>query len=638
MARKVHKGGGAIQLPLPGTMPESDWRPPDLATLPSWADAKRVAFDVETRDDHLRELGPGVRRGAYITGYSFAIEDGPRAYVPIRHDGGDNVDTEMGLAYIRDQAKAFRGDLVGANLSYDLDFALEEGIDFGSVRFFRDVQIAEPLIYEHRPSYSLDSLCELYGLPPKDERLLRAAASAYNVDPKGGLWRLPARYVGAYGEADADRPLRVLRRQERELEDQGLWGIYDLESQLLPVLVRMTRRGSQVDMDRVRKMELWTIQRQRECSDIIHHHTGIRLGVEDFTRSKALAPALEYIGVSVPTTPKTQAPSVDRDFLGEIDHPVAEAMASAKKMATLRNTFCASIRRYEIKGRIHCTFNQLRGQKDDGDLKGTRTGRMSATNPNLQQQPIRDPEIGAEWRKIYVKDDDCIHWASLDYSQQEPRITVHYAELLNLPGAKELGDRYRNDPSTDWHTANAELTGLKRIDAKNCGLGLGYGMGGGKLCKQWLKLPTKWIVRNGKRIEVAGDEGQRIMDAFHAGAPYMMALAKRCEHAANRRGYITTLLGRRLRFERDASGNYDRVYKAMNKLIQGSAADQTKKAMIEADAQGIPIALQVHDELNLSVQSPVESTILMQIMQDTVKLRVPMRVDVGLGPSWGEAK
>jgi len=232
----------AVQLPM--FVPESDWRPPRLVDLPAWGDAKRVAIDCETNDKYLMQLGVGVRRGGYIAGVSIAIEDGPSFYLPVAHQGGDNMeDVGQTFDYLRYNAKRFKGEAVGANISYDLDYLWEQNIEFPEIKYFRDIQVADPLIYELHNSYSLDNIAKRYGLPGKDETFLREAAAAYGVDPKSGMWQLPARYVGRYAEVDVEQPLAALRRQERLIDEKDLWKIYNLESQVTPVLVRMRRRG-----------------------------------------------------------------------------------------------------------------------------------------------------------------------------------------------------------------------------------------------------------------------------------------------------------------------------------------------------------------------------------------------------------
>src|SRR6478736_472016 len=209
---------------LQGTLfaPESAWRPPNLADLPQdWNAYDRVAIDCETCDPTLKKLGPGVRRGSYVTGVAlgFGMQEG--YYLPVRHLGGDNMDDpEQVWAYLRYQAKHFRGEVVGAKISYDIDFLAQAGVEFGPDVLFRDVQVAEPLINELHKSYSLNSCLARHDLPLKDESLLREAASAYRIDPKAEMWKLPARYVGAYAEGDVTLPLQLLRRQEQILVDR----------------------------------------------------------------------------------------------------------------------------------------------------------------------------------------------------------------------------------------------------------------------------------------------------------------------------------------------------------------------------------------------------------------------------------
>ena len=637
---------------LPSFDPKTDWRPPRLADLPSWAEARRVAVDIETRDPQLKELGPGVRRDGYVVGVSFAIEDGPAFYLPIRHEGGDNMDPDVVLAYLRDQATAFRGDIVGANLQYDLDFLAEIGVEFRP-RFFRDVQIAEPLLDELQFNYSLDAIAARHGMPGKAEDHLRIVAAGWGVDPKADLWQLPARHVGAYAEQDARLPLQLLRRQERMLEEQDLWRVYDLESRLLPVLLKMRRCGVRVDSDRLEKIERWSFEEEGRSLAEIARHTGIRMSVEDTNRATALEPVLLATGVVVPRTAKANLPQVTTELLeglGE-NHAVAQAILRARRFNKLRNTFAASVRRHVVDGRIHATFNQLRRSRDDGGGDyGARYGRLSCVGPNLQQQPSRDKEIAPRWRSAYLPDDGA-EWVCLDFSQQEPRWLTHFAEISARSGkpawddvsraaAVHAAECYRNDPSTDNHQMMADLTGIPRKDAKQIYLALCYGMGGGKLCRK-VGLPTRtvWSKRLQREIEVAGVKGAALLSVFNTKAPFIQKLAERCEKVALGRGYILTISGRRCRFPRKpGETTYDWTYRAMNRLIQGSSGDQTKMAMVEADAAGIRLQLQVHDELDLSIWDRKTVDDLAEIMRTCTPCNVPHKVDIKIGNSWGEIK
>lgn len=636
-----------MQYPLSFACPKSDWVPPALSDLPSWTGAKRVCVDTEFRDDHLDELGPGVRRGGYLAGISFAIEDGPAHYLPIRHLDGGNLDPDQVIAYVKDQAKTFDGSIVGHKLDIDLDYLAEAGVEFTSAKEFLDTGSAAALIDELQHRYSLDACAERWGLPGKDESLLREAARGHGLHPKRELWKLHSRFVGPYATGDAALPLALLRRQEKDLEAQDLWQVWRLESALLPALVRMRRRGVKIDLAHlgvvVGKMRAVIA----ECDAEVHHHTGYRIGVDNYYAPKAIAPALEHIGISLETD-RHGNPTVSQEDL-VVDHPVARAVQRARDHAKILQ-FAGTVHKHLIGDRIHCTFKQLKGEKDSHkdshkeETKGAGFGRLSCIDPNLQNQPARDEELGPLWRAIYVPDEAEQIWISADFSQQEPRGCVHYAELLDLPGSHEAGDRYRSNPLTDFHEMVAAITGLPRKYCKDIGLGIMYGMGGGKLCRR-IGLPTEWKVneRTGHKYLGAGPEGQAILDQFNRAAPFIRALAKACEAKAKRSGFIKTILGRRCHFPRiEATGEYDWTYKALNRLLQGSGADQTKKAIVDLDRAGIPLQLTVHDEVNWSEdRSDVGRARARkggQVMREAVAMKIPSRVDIEEGANWGQMK
>ena len=630
--------------------PDAPWRPPALSSLPSWSGAKRVAIDIETNDKDLLTQGPGVRRGAYIVGVSFAIEGGPAHYLPFRHEGGDNLPAEAVLAYLRDQANAFRGDLCGANLNYDLDFLEEVGVYF-IPRFHRDVQVAEPLLDEQQLSYSLENIAIRRGLPGKDESFLCLAARLHGLHPKGELWKLPARYVGPYATQDVLLPLALLRIQEKALGEQRLLPIYDLESRVLPILLKMRRRGVRIDLRRLDELEVWLIKEETEALERVRTLSGTSLSFEDVTNASALSPIITALGLAIPMTPKTKKPSIDKDFLKGIQAPVARALERARRLDKIRRDFVRSIREHLCGDRIHTTFHQLRATRDDGDSMGTITGRLSSADPNLQQQPARDEELGPMWRSIYVPDEGCL-WASSDYSAQEPRMTVHYAALAGCRGAAEMVARYIENPKLDLHMATADLCYSQeadrkkaRKDSKEIFLGLAYGMGGAKLCRK-LGLPTTtaFSKRQKKNVEVAGPEGQILIDQYHTMVPFIKELSEKVQEVVARRGFLRTLAGRRCRFPIDKAKSDERhtefqgLHKALNKLIQGSSADQTKTAMVALDQAGFQIQLQVHDEIDLSVRTREEGEAVARIMETCVVLRVPTVADLKVEANWGTCK
>jgi len=671
---------------LPMFVPESDWRPPRLGELPDWPTnaSARVAIDVETCDPHLKKLGPGVRRDdSRLVGYSFRIEGGPGFYVPLFHEGGDNVENpQAALAYIEAQARSFRGQLVGCNLGYDCDWLAQEGADFieGGCTW-RDIGVAEPLLDELQFNYGLQALSQRYGREGKDEALLRTAAEHFNVDPKAGLHKLPARFVGPYGLGDVDEPLAILRRQEARIEEAGLWDIFNLECQVQPILTLMRRRGVRIDQDRLAQVEQWARGEEQAALDEIHRLTGVRIGTakgKGIMAPSQVAPALEAIGVTLKKTSKGQ-PEIKQETLHAIDHPVAERILWARKTNKLRTTFVASIREHMVNGRIHTTFNQLRrndstdeASLDDGS--GARYGRLSSEKPNLQQQPARD-EFAKMWRAIYLPEEG-MTWGSLDYSQQEPRMMMHYAE--NCPvgdlrkgkgisqharnAAVAAAEQYRRDRNTDNHTMVAEMAGIERKPAKEIFLGKIYGLGGAKLCVK-LGLPKAWVVYGkawadtkyfdiedrtsaaayaqecgGRLMEGAGAEGRKLLETFDEKLPFVRELSKFAQHKANERGYVITILGRHCHFPVGKDGKYDWTQKALNRVIQGSAADQTKKAVVDVHRDGHYLQLQVHDEITGSFHGEGDANAAAEIMEHCIpQLTVPSKVDVELGSSWGDS-
>ena len=649
-------------------LPHTTWKAPRIGELPAWGEHGRVAIDCETKDPELTVLGPGVRRGAYITGYSFAIDGGPKHYVPLRHEGGDNVeDVGQAMGYLRHQLKNFRGTLVGANMQYDLDFLMEENCDFSSISWFRDPQIAEPLIDELQHRFSLEAICQKYLGEGKNDDLLKEAANCYGFDPKKEMYRLPARFVGAYAEDDCTLPLRALDEQQKIIDSEKLQKIFDLESKVLPVLVKMRRRGVRIDFQQLERVEKWCYREELKAAAQVKHHTGVDIGMDNVWNAEIMAVPLRMVHDDLPVnvhkvTGKI-SPSVTKEWLSakaKAD-PVAAAIARARKVNKVRTTFAASVRTHAVRGRVHCTFNQLRKSSDDGsggsesgETEGAAFGRLSCVDPNLQQQPARDPELGPMWRAVYIPDEGKI-WAANDYSQQEPRWAVSYAERLTpemysvsgdlctyaqavrcVETAKAAAEKYRTDPSTDNHQMMADMANIKRKDAKEIYLGLTYGMGGAKLCRK-LGLPTKWIeTRRRGRIEVAGDAGAELLSIFDDKVPFLKMLAKRLEHDAKKRGWIMTEGGRKCHFPKAFNGDgYDWAHKALNRLIQGVSGDQTKHALVALDAAGHYIQLQVHDEVDGSVESAEEAYAMANIMVNVLPSTVPAKVDTELGTSWG---
>jgi DNA polymerase I-like protein with 3'-5' exonuclease and polymerase domains len=246
-------------------------------------------------------------------------------------------------------------------------------------------------------------------------------------------------------------------------------------------------------------------------------------------------------------------------------------------------------------------------------------------------------------RSIFVPEQG-EEWCCFDYSQQEPRITVHYAHRLKMTGADQAVKSYL-EGNADFHQIVADMANIPRKQAKNINLGLTYGMGVKKLINE---------------LGVSEEEGNELLSQYHTKVPFIKGLMDYCTKLASDRGYIKTLGGRKSRFDLwEPSGTYNEVsalpiekalekygadlkraytYKALNRLIQGSAADMTKLAMLEVRKQGIVPLLQVHDELDFSLGSEEEKQTVKEAMINCVNLSVPMEVDMEIGASWGEIK
>jgi DNA polymerase I-like protein with 3'-5' exonuclease and polymerase domains len=462
---------------------------------------------------------------------------------------------------------------------------------------------------------------------------------------------------------DVELPLALLRRQERALAAQELEGIWDMESRLLPILVKMRRRGVRIDTALLTSIHDETKAKEAEARKRIEARVGFEVESDHLRKASAVDRIFRAIGISLPVTAKAGQPCFDQDTIKAIDHPLARDFAEAKKMQKFWRTDCKSIWDRMTNGRIHSLLRQLKGEKlgDIGKSEGVAFGRSASSQPNMQQQHARDPVWGPRWRSIFLPDEGK-RWCSADFSSQEPRMTVHYGVLDGLAGAEALAAKFREDNDTDLHAETARAIGIKckkcggkgceacagcgyyRKGAKTIFLGLCYGMGGGKLCED-LGLPTKEVFsrRQGRMITVAGPEGQAIIDKFDAMVPFVRKLAENLRAAAEQRGHIRTILGRRCHFPidkiRSLGGRkvYDFTHKALNRLIQGSSADQTKQAIIDCEAAGFELQLLIHDELTLSVDNREQAEEVARLMCGAVEMSVPSKVDVELGESWGDS-
>lgn len=611
---------------------QTEWVPP--SSFPDLSEAKEIAIDLETCDPHMESMGPGwPRKDGFIVGYAVAV-DGWAGYFPIAHAGGGNLDKEIVHRWIRKVLET-PADKIMHNAAYDAGWLLSSGFKING-RII-DTLIAAPLLDENRFSYSLNALGFDYLKETKSEQGLREAAGDFGVHPKKELWKLPAMYVGAYAEQDAALTLKLWNHFKILLRNDEVESIFAVESELLPILVGLTQRGIRFDREKAKRIITEYKDREEKLIKDIRAACGMPV---DIWAAASIALGFDRLGVQYPRT-STGLPSFTKSFLESCPHPIAGMIVEARELNKTHGTFLSPYLDFSAyDGRIHPHVNQLRS--DDG---GTVSGRLSMASPNLQQVPARHEVIGPMVRSLFLPEEGEL-WGACDFSSQEPRLLVHYADLLELPGADEMAEAYRKNPDTDFHQMVADMASIKRKQAKTIGLGLMYGMGKNKLAGQ-LDLPV--------------DEASELMGVFHTKVPFLKgtveAVMKRIEHAASG-GSIRTLLGRKCRFplwepiewgvnkalpREEAVIKYGMrikragTYKGLNRLIQGSAADQTKAAMIALHKAGFKLLLQVHDEVDLSVRNAEEAREAANIMENAVRLQVPSRVDVELGKSWGEA-
>jgi DNA polymerase I-like protein with 3'-5' exonuclease and polymerase domains len=613
---------------------DDEWDPP--SSFPDLTGYDRIAIDLETRDPNLMKLGPGwCRNDGYVIGYAVAAGDFV-GYYPVRHEDG-NLPEKLVVNWLKKQMATPKIEKVMHNAMYDLGWMRWAGIEVQGPII--DTMIAAPLLNENRRYYNLNSLTGEYLGEYKNEKMLKAAAAMYGVDPKSDMWRLPSKFVGSYAEQDAAVTLRLWDRLRVDIKQDEVTSIFQLESSLLPVLLEMKTKGVRVDTDGAEQIQIELSKREKELLKEIRSDTGV--SIEPWSAA-SVAKAFDALGLKYHRTENSNAPSFTKQFLSNHTHPIAQKIVKLREFNKANTTFVETILEHSCNGRIHCDFNPLRS--DEG---GTVTGRFSSSNPNLQQIPARDPEIKSMIRGLFIPEEGT-KWGSFDYASQEPRWLAHYCAQLNgvhrHPQIDSVIDMYQQG-NADFHQMVADLADITRKEAKTVNLGIMYGMGRKKLAGV---------------MDIDEMEAKSLLEKYHERVPFVKGIADLASATASKSGSIRTWLGRKCRFDmwEPKSFGYNKAmkleeaikeyggkgmirraftYKALNKLIQGSSADQTKKAMVDCHAEGLTPMLTVHDELCFSISSQEQSDRIVEIMSTCVPdLKVPFEVDAELGNNWGE--
>jgi DNA polymerase I-like protein with 3'-5' exonuclease and polymerase domains len=656
--KKFIQGEKAVREPLKRPPAPSDYRPPDY--FPQLSRYKRLSFDLETFDPKLKEKGPGTfRKDGFVTGYGVGCEDFYE-YYPVAHEGGPNCDADKVRFWLREELKEYKGEIVGAKLLYDGDWAANDNIRFPHARIL-DVQWAEPLLDENAKSYKLEALARKWlGEGKVTQELKDLYGPAYIEN----MHKLHPGHVRDYVRGDLMLPNAIIDLQMVELEKQGLTKLFDVESRLYHMLLYMRRIGVRVDMDGAEKVSKQLGKMKLDAESELRHIVGFDVNVN---AGNSVAQAFESQNIVYPKT-KQGNPTFQKDWLAAHPSRLAELVGMLRRVKKFQSDFVDMFLEEAIDGRIHCQFNAVKS-----DEYGTVSGRFSSSNPNLQQVPVRDEIFGPLIRSIFVADEGK-RWWSNDYSQIEYRMLVHYAVLARCSKADIVADMYRNNPETDFHVMAAEMTGKPRKTAKNINFGIVYGMGVDHMA------------------EVMGCDTARakqILDEYHKEMPFCRELSKMATNKA-KSGFIRTIYGRYRRFnlyepkgfwtqDPDNEGEWIRADKyqkerppampmqacidtygttavqrafthsALNSVLQGSAADLIKVAMVKIWDSGLvgpgaPLdcSLTVHDELNGSgddsrAEVREAHQEVTRIMREAIPLKIPVLVGAGWGNNWSEA-
>lgn len=638
-------------------IPDTGWVTP--REFPNLSGATHLSIDLETFDPELLDKGPGWARGkGHIVGASIGAPGGGRWYFPMRHEveAHDNLDPDTVMRYLGDTLGNRNQPKVGANIMYDVGWLEYSGCKVEGELI--DVQHAEALLDE-RAKVGLEILAQKYLKEGKESNLLyQWCADFYGGKPDGkqraNIYRSPPRLVGHYAESDADLPLKLAPILYRLMKAEGLLPVFQMECGLTKLLIKMRMAGVRVDIPKAEETAVLLKAREDIGMDKLEHIAGVRLDAN--SGGDKLAKAFDRLGLAYPKTAKG-APSFTKAFLDTVDNPIAAGIKDLRRLNKLRTTFIESyILNSHVHGMVYGQFHPLRG--DDG---GTRSGRFSSSTPNLQNIPVRDPELAKIIRGMFVPDLGHKLWRKYDYSQIEYRFLIHFAVGA---GSDLVRQMFNEHPDTDYHEMTLDLVAPEanwdvstpalrkqhRRPIKNINFGLIYGMGVDKLSAD-LGLSRK--------------QGKSLFATYHKAVPFAKATMDAASAEAKSEGVITTIMGRKSRFDlwepagygnKDGMalplegailkwGNIERAYthKALNRRLQGSAADLMKLAMWECEKQGIfdetgVPRLTVHDELDFSDPGGKDKAFkeMNYVMENCMKLRIPIKAEQDAGPNWGE--
>jgi DNA polymerase I-like protein with 3'-5' exonuclease and polymerase domains len=638
-----------------------------------------VAIDIETYDPNLKTKGSGaIRKDGFVCGIAVATEN-DLAYFPLRHSDTDIAFDRIDKIWQVLNDKIFQNENITKvfhNAMYDVCWirAVTGMMIKGRIV---DTMIAASVIDENRFKYSLDALSKDYLNEEKYKYDLQQKTLEWSggtvKDPMTNMHKLPASIVKEYAKQDVNLTYKLWKLFDKKIdevlytkddgEQKTCRQIFELETKLFLCLVDMKFKGVRIDRSKAILFGTHLKKRRDQIIKAIESITTIKV---DIWAAASIKKLLDHLCIKdYKVTPKSKMPQLPKDYLRKHNNKCLRMIAKAREYDKAVNTFIDGLLEYVHEGRIHADINQIRS-----DTGGTVTGRFSMSNPNLQQIPAKG-YIGGKMRELFIPEEGC-KWGSFDYSQQEPRIVVHYAIKLGLPGTESLKDEFDRDDA-DFHQIVADMANISRKQAKTINLGLFYGMGRIKLQRE-LGLDQR--------------QAKELFNEYHSRVPFVRQLSQELIAFAKENKLLFTLHDRFCRFDRWETTNkewnpetnrfnevplytkeqameafkaemldkykenkidpnymdyFERyytpafTYKALNRLIQGSAADMTKKAMVDLHDKGIIPHIQIHDELCFSTTDH-ESELIKSIMEKTIPLEVKNKVDYESGPNWGTIK
>jgi len=639
-----------------------------------------VAIDIETYDPNLKTKGSGaIRKDGFVCGIAVATEN-DIAYFPLRHSDTDIAFDRIDKIWQVLNEKIFQNENITKvfhNAMYDVCWirAVTGMMIKGRIV---DTMIAASVIDENRFKYSLDALSKDYLNEEKYKYDLQQKTLEWSggtvKDPMTNMHKLPASIVKEYAKQDVNLTYKLWKLFDKKIdevlytkddgEQKTCRQIFELETKLFLCLVDMKFKGVKIDVAKAILFGRHLKKRRDQIIKAIESITTIKV---DIWAAASIKKLLDHLCIKdYKVTPKSKMPQLPKDYLRTHNNKCLRMIAKAREYDKAVNTFIDGLLEYVHEDRIHADINQIRS-----DTGGTVTGRFSMSNPNLQQIPAKG-YIGQKMRELFIPEDNC-EWGSFDYSQQEPRIVVHYAIKLGLPGTENLQNEFDRDDA-DFHQIVADMANISRKQAKTINLGLFYGMGRVKLQRE---------------LGLDQQQAKELFNEYHRRVPFVKQLSQELIAFSKENKLLFTLHDRFCRFDRWETTNkewnpetnrfnevplytkeqameafkaemldkykenkidanymdyFERyytpafTYKALNRLIQGSAADMTKKAMVDLHQRGIIPHIQIHDELCISVTGQYMSNIIQSTMEQAIPLEVKNKVDFESGPNWGSIK